>query len=370
MGPKNKSSIPDDNQLSSDDVEMVSPIHDPYIGLPSEQFRKQQHTRIEWETHSNIILKGALEPWDNKKGKQFDGTEKVEIFEAAFQAFPGIYEYTKNPSGGFQVMRDMNVNYTNDAEKNFIAEHIKSIQNSIVKAIISRILFKAKAPETLEEMIDYYEKLCKKVAPELLFSYFERLVSHYLSVDEPKLTAPTTLMNRLRSPGQLILNESIARFCSHLNSGIVTQFQMFYKYKAIAMRYCGYIVGQMNDVRNGKPFDYDRLTNEIDLDPVIEQTVTERHKEEIARIKSNNSVQNSVNSMYNTHQNNNNSNYYNNNDKNNKNNKNYKNNKNKNNKNNYNKKGKVSKVSNETSDYEKLKRDLVRMMDDLRKEKE
>ena len=77
MGPKNKSSIPDDNQLSSDDVEMVSPIHDPYIGLPLEQFRKQQHTRIEWETHSNIILKGALEPWDNKKGKQFDGTEKL-----------------------------------------------------------------------------------------------------------------------------------------------------------------------------------------------------------------------------------------------------------------------------------------------------
>ena len=369
MTAKEKTFAVQDTSSSSDEDELKSSQNAEPIGLPSSSFRQSKKDRLDWENHFLATIKIALEPWDNKQGKPFENAEKIDFMEAAFRVFPGIIEYTKDPKVGFKVLTSFDLEYTTEEEKKYNKERVTCLQNVLLKTIISRIIFKGPPPETLKELIDYYENLWKHMAPQLVFNYFERIIGSYISLDEPRLLAADRMLNSFRLPGRFDINQGIAKLCSQINGLVLIQFHALYRFKPAALRYCRFISDQFDSVKKGKPFDHDRLTNNLNEDTMIDNLATERHREDLARMNNNNNTNSSntqqVNAIYNNNNydnnrnNNYNNNYRNNNANNNNNNNNKKNKKKKNNN-----KGKVSKPNNKP-DNKALTLEIVKTVKEL-----
>ena len=115
------------------------------------------------ETQATHKISSALKSWDRRNNQQLiDEKEKINLIKEAFKVFPGLYEHTKDPTGDLNMLLNLDLKYSTEAEKQYCFEYLKSIQSVLLVAIQTRLTVTFGNTNSLQEVIKLYEMLKAK----------------------------------------------------------------------------------------------------------------------------------------------------------------------------------------------------------------
>ena len=120
-------------------------------------------TKENWKTQATHKISSALKSWDRRNNQQLiDEKEKINLIKEAFKVFPGLYEHTKDPTGDLNMLLNLDLKYSTEAEKQYCFEYLKSIQSVLLVAIQTRLTVTFGNTNSLQEVIKLYEMLKAK----------------------------------------------------------------------------------------------------------------------------------------------------------------------------------------------------------------